>query len=333
MTFEARASRSLSNTNNFTVPALFAGGVYFLANNTQTVAVNKAGLFVGTGQNAYPDQQTIATTSADGVTWTTPTLVSSVTGSFPRSMAVSPSGVFIVVGFVQGYPYGVSNNVGVFSTSTNGITWTPWTLFNGFTDTFYAEGVTVSPSGVFVAVGSGEIPNGTPYPQSVGLFSTSTDGITWTTPAYFNGSTTAPFSAREVKFNSDGKWVVMGYQFTTSNPSTNPKPTVSTSTNGTTWTTPTLISDELCFMVSLAVNPQTQSFVAIGIKPNTGFPTYFTYGMFTTSRDGTTWTTPAAMGGSTTTYGNMKGVAINSSIVLRRWAINFIWTAFFLAEY
>ena len=343
MTFAARATRNLSNTNNFSVPANVASSplVYWY-----DVAVNRAGLWVGVGYYSLVDfPYTVsfyATTSTDGANWVNGFAVSTTDNFRPQKLAVNLSGLFVTVGYQSG-----STPNGLFSTSTDGVNWTTPTRFNGYTGNFTVIGVACSSSGRFVAIGytsagatlvttsTDGVTWSTPatmagytssawyaqevevnsagrwvavgsldfggFPNSSPAFSTSTDGINWTTPSLFNAYYSSPLRVlcRDVAVNPDGKWVALMYQFQTNNPSTNATPMVSTSTNGTTWTTPTLVTGSIMYSTRIAVSPPTGLFVVQGVYPGDP-PSYNNnYNMFMTSRDGTTWTTPAAMGGST----------------------------------
>ena len=212
------------------------------------------------------------------------------------SVAVNSSGLFVAVGYQ-------SSSYPAYTTSSDGSTWTTPNYMspnNSCAGIFMGtiQSVTVNSSGLFVAVG---------YKYGYGanchypLYATSTDGINWPLPATMNGSTT-PANMRSVTVNSSGLFVAVGYN--NSN-----YPVYATSSNGSTWTTPALMNGSTAGanMDSVAVN-SSGLFVAVG---NIAYP-YYPYPVYATSSDGSTWTTPATMNGSTTTA-YMTGVTVNSS--------------------
>jgi hypothetical protein len=189
------------------------------------------------------------------------------------------AGKFVAVGIsanVTGYP--------VFSTSTDGKTWTTPTAFNGYTTGgSYMIAVTCSSAGRFMAVGL----NNSAYV----IYSTSTDGVTWTTPATMGGTTTlanAYYSSLAV--NASGTFVFVG-----SDQSAN-APLYAVSTNGTTWTAPARMngSSTIANMKSVAVN-SSGLFVALGQNTNN-------YPVYATSANGSTWTTPASLASFNSSY-------------------------------
>jgi photosystem II stability/assembly factor-like uncharacterized protein len=99
-----------------------------------------------------------------------------------------------------------------------------------------------------------------------------------------------------VSVNSSGLFVAVGYTNTVG-------AIYSTSTNGSTWTTPTTIpsisGSGSTGLNSITVN-SSDLFVAVG------------YRSFTTSKNGSTWTPVVLMGGSVSSN-QMFGVAVNSS--------------------
>ena len=221
--------------------------------------------------------------------FTTPALMNGSTGEARMySVAVNSAGLFVAVGSKLSAPLYTP----VYATSTNGSTWTTPALMNGSTAGASMYSVTVNSAGLFVAVGA----NSTNWP----VYATSTNGSTWTTPALMNGSTYYA-SMTSVTVNSAGLFVAVGI-----NPSS--RPVYATSTNGSTWTTPALMSgstDE-ARMTSVTVN-SAGLFVAVGYKLSApaSAPVY------ATSTDGSTWTTPALMNGSTAAA-LMLSVAVNT---------------------
>jgi hypothetical protein len=250
------------------------------------IAVNSSGLFVATGRNSlnYP----LIATSSNGTTWTTPTSIISSVLNQP-AIAVNSSGLFVLTG------YDTSSRA-VFTYSTNGTTWTNgFAYFNGSTSVFQVRGIAVNSSGRFVAVGNGVGPN------NLGLFTTSTNGTTWTTPAVMNNSG-ATFVAQSVTVNSSGLFIAVGYNASI-------QCNCATSSNGTTWTSPTdinvggAIPFSTAGLFPIVVNNNTGLFVAIYDNPSV-YPSYLS------TFNGTTWSSGAIATGSVF---NVRGATINSN--------------------
>ena len=206
-----------------------------------------------------------------------------------NSVAVNSSGLFVAIG-------NDGSNYPVYATSTNGSTWsTPSSMGSG-ANMATMKSVAVNSSGLFVAVGYNIGYNALCYYP---LYATSTNGSTWSTPAYMNGSTNAVVM-NSVAVNSSGLFVAVGYDA-----KCNTGPRYATSSDGSTWTTPAAMGSASCGgMNSVAVN-SSGLFVAVGTNG-------CTYPRYATSSNGSTWTTPAAMGsGANKAY--MKSVAVNSS--------------------
>lgn len=155
-------------------------------------------------------------------------------------------------------------------------------LFNGYTsnpNNSIMTGVAVNSTGRFVAVGYRE-------PNNQGIWSTSTDGINWTTPALFNGFTGNFFNPK-IAVNQSDKFVVIA------SPS---NAWVTTSTNGTTWDTPTdlgfpgggnFIMGEL---QSLIVDPSGRFIYTFSHYYNMfGSPFYYTYSYYSTTGAAGSW--------------------------------------------
>jgi hypothetical protein len=281
------------NLRSFTLPlvgfsGIFApqrlanGGYYFQMGGA---VANSSGKFVavGYGSPSYPQYAT----STDGTTWTAPaTMNGSTTVAYMRGVTVNSSGLFVAVGEN-------GSNYPVFATSTDGSTWTTPATMNGSTTVAYMRGVTVNSSGLFVAVGV----NASNYP----VYATSTDGSTWTTPATMNGSTTFA-NMWGVAVNSSGLFAAVGYNSTDHG-------VAAYSSDGSTWTTPALMDGiSTLFIVSasqcITVN-SSGLFVAVGSGTSSAPRAAY-------SSNGTSWSTPAAMNGSTTPA-TMTGVVYNET--------------------
>ena len=287
--------------------------------NMKAVCRSAAGKFVAVGHTyeGYP----VYATSLDGINWTTPALMNNSTASaIMTSVCVSPTtGLFVAAGYTNGtmYPlyatsmdgttwstparmagssgtYGITsiavNNLGRFvavseqgfSTSVDGIT---WSSFSQKSATSSFNSVTVSPTGKFVAVG---YTNSMGYPSSI----YSNDGVTW------SGATaigSAICYLRAICVDLFGRFVAIGRNDSNVSYAT-------TSVDGYTWTTPTLINGYtgIYSSSSIAVNKNGE-FVSVG-SGTSSLPFY------AKSTDGISWTTPIAMNGT-----NITGI-INSIV-------------------
>lgn len=171
-----------------------------------------------------------------------------------------------------------------------GWTWTAPAIMGGSASDIQMQAVAVNSSGLYVAVG---------YDTFIGiaLYSTSSDGVNWASPAAMPGS---PAVARmsAIAVNSSGLFVATGRN------SSN-YPVIATSTNGTTWSTPTSIVSSVVNEPALAVNSS-------GLFVLTGYDTS-TRGIFTYSTDGTTWTNGFAYFNGSTSVFAVRGITVNSS--------------------
>jgi hypothetical protein len=267
------------------------------------------------------------------VTFGTPTIMNS--GAFvsllqPNSTDIDPSGLIAVVG----------QNGGNFGSavSSNGTTWTGPTL-NISGNTFIARMVWSSIHGYYLAIGSG------PSPNSYPIYTTSSDGVTWSSTAVANATTISNIWALAV--NSAGVFAAIVYI-----PSVGPG--YMTSADGVTWTTPTAIpgatSGVFFFNASITVD-SSGKFVATGYEGFSSTPwsavsangstwtaqqisgstftprtvtwssyhnLFVTVGAITgglgymTSADGVTWSTPTAITGSTSAM-SILSMTVNSA--------------------
>jgi len=186
------------------------------------VAVNSSGNFVATGYNNASSYAAFSY-SSDGTSWTTPAAINGYT-SFSRGIRVAcnSSGRFVIVGRGAGGPP-------MSCYSDNGTTWTSPTNVGSISGTFF--NVVYSSAGRWVAVGSTNLNGG----NGIGIYGTSTDGVNWTS-GYTNTSSDY-LDLWSVVVDKNGKFVAAGN-------STYPTDQAQyiTSTNGSTWTTPTAIS-------------------------------------------------------------------------------------------
>lgn len=159
---------------------------------TKSIAVNSSGTFVIVGSDSSNNNSFISQTSTDGVTWTSVVTKQGPVNIF--AVTSNAAGKFIAVGreTTNGYPG--------YITSTNGTSWSNFTVFNNATTTGYMTDV-IAYSTTFVAVGY----NSNNYP----IYSLSTDsGVTWSTPATISSSFLANLFGLTV--TSEGKFIAVG---------------------------------------------------------------------------------------------------------------------------
>jgi hypothetical protein len=140
-------------------------------------------------------------------------------------------------------------------------------------------GLAVNSAGVFATI---MIPN--PNPGGIPFYSTSADGSTWTTPAAIPNATNGVFFfGASISVNTAGNFVVTGYN------SFGTIPWYAFSTDGSTWTAQPMTGSGFT-PKALAWSNYHNVFVTIGdISGSLGY---------STSTNGTTWTTPAAIAGA-----------------------------------
>ena len=233
--------------------------------------------------------------------FTEPTSVGS--GYSLYTIAVNSSGLFVAAGQsdVVGYP--------IYSTSSNGSSWSAPSKFSGYTpgNAAFFNSIIWNPiASLFIATGVGPTGNSS-------LYTTSANGSTWATPAQMNGSSYV-FQAFGMAVNSSGLTVAIGVGDTVSYPNFNNYSMYATSTNGTTWTTPARVSGSTTthWLRGIAVN-SSGLFVSVGVDFTTNSATR--YPIYSTSTNGSNWTTPSTMNGSTT-VAYMNGVAWSPTLNL-----------------
>jgi hypothetical protein len=246
------------------------------------VTVNNSGRYVVLGQQ-YSTTFPYYVTTTDLSTWAAATLYIAAS-YYVGGVASNSAGLFAVVGY--------DNYTGVqradFWYSATGTSWTGPTSY-GYGGTYMNAVAYYQPTGTFVAVG---------YiysaPYNFGAYLTSANGTSWQNGAspfiYNDGS--SQFQPVAIAVNSSGQFVAVGSGLN------GPYP-VAASYNGSTWTVPAKMNNTTTpgYMMGVAVN-SSNLWVAVG----------YTYGstpdgqpLYATSTDGTTWTTPANMNGSTVT--------------------------------
>jgi hypothetical protein len=217
--------------------------------NIWALAVNSAGVFAAIVY--IPSVGPGYMTSADGVTWTTPTLIPNATSGvffFNAALTVDSSGKFVATGY-EGF-----SSTPWSAVSANGSTWAAQQIS---ASTLTARTATWSSyHNLFVTVGA--ITGGLGY-------MTSADGVTWSAPAAITGST-SPMSILSMTVNPSGVFVGVGQIQGAST-----TPIYMTSTNGTDWCVPTSFngSTDVGFMRGIVWSPSLGKFVAVGTD-NTG---------------------------------------------------------------
>jgi len=280
-------SAQSTDGKTWTTPAIINNTPNMTSMNS--VVVSSGGLAVAIGgTNGKP---VYSTSYFSGTTFTEPAAMNgSAATSTMTSVTINSAGLFVAVGFNgSGYP--------LYATSADGSTWTTPATMNGSATVAYMQAVTVNSSGKFVAVGYNV--------NGYAVYATSADGSTWTTPATMNSTTNSSYM-RAVTVNSSGLFVAVGFsnQFSVQNF------VYATSADGSTWTTPAVVSSPYyAEMWGVAVN-SSGLFVAVGFDNGSGPHQYRP--LYATSADGTTWSTPATMNGSNASA-TMYGIAVNSS--------------------
>jgi len=296
VTFSVRdvnnVTAATTSTVSFTVPFVW-GSLTSIPNalgSAVAVTVNNSGRYVVLGQQSSTTYPYYVTTT-DLSTWSAATLYI-VASYFAVGVASNSAGLFAVVGY--------DNSTGVqradFWYSATGTSWTGPNSYGS--SGAYTTAVAYSQSaGKFVAVG---YTYSAPY--YVGSYLTSTNGTTWTDGGYIYYDTSFQFQPVSIAVNSSGQFVAVGS-------GTGPYPAAA-SYDGSTWTTPAKMNNTTTagYMTGVAVN-SSNTWVAVGYTSGSspdGQPLY------AVSTNGTTWTTPANMNGSTVTA-RMQSVTCTSS--------------------
>ena len=295
-----------------------------------SVTVNTTGLFVAVGNNG--SQYPVYATSTNGSTWTTPATYG-VSYQTVTSIAVNTTGLFVSMSYN-------SSSQPAYAYSTNGSAWiTPVTITttSAVPSADMYSIVYSNALGLFVAVGD---TGSSPY-SSYPTYATSTNGSTWTSPAYmayitallqgvaaFNyqtvavgydtsnypvyttamlgaqrmgGSLTVAYMKAVARGSSPYYWASVGWDV-----SGYPLFAYSTVDDGSVWTAPASMngSTTVAYMTSIAYGSPAGSYVAVGYNAS-NYPAY------ATSTNGSTWTTPVLMNGYTG-YARMTSIAYSS---------------------
>jgi len=244
-------------------------------------------LFLAVGVGPAPDSYPIVTISSDGVTWSGTLIATTTTVSNIWALSVNSAGVFAAI---LSLPGGLPG----YMTSADGSTWTTPTAIPGASSGvfFFSATITVDSSGKFVATGYNPF-DSTPW------YAVSANGSSWTSQQIVG----SVFQIKSITWSSYHNLFV-----TTGNMSGGLG--YSTSTNGTTWTAPTLISGSTSAMQILSMTVNSAGvFVGVGqIQVGaTGQPLYMI------STNGTDWSVPTSFNGSTA-VGFMRGVVYSTTL-------------------
>ena len=244
--------------------------------------------YVGNSNNSNA-----STPIVTGIGMNAPTIINTSFGQLSAVTCRQSDGLFVAIGVN-------SNTYPVFTSSTNGSTWTTPAVMNGSNTAVSMTAIAVNnTSGLFVAVGYTAGASG--YP----VYATSTNGSTWTTPAAMNGYNGYCAINSVTRRQSDGLFVAIGWN-------SSGTPLYATSTNGSTWTTPAVVGATTTYgnLLTAVTVSSSGNFVAVGRYYNSG--SY--YPIYSTSTNGTTWTTPAQMvSGTGFQYAYLNSVTANSS--------------------
>jgi hypothetical protein len=255
----------------FSSPANMGGSssTYYI----RTALATSSGSFIAAGYNSniYP----VISTSSNGTSWSSPTLTGYSNYFAVGGIAVNSSGTIVIVG-------NTNTPQAAFMYSTNGgSTWTSPALMGSAPNASYMYSVFYNGS-MFVALGS----NGQ-YNEASASY--STNGTSWSTPTLMGGSTTYDVYMVGAAYSpSLGIWVSVGCNDYNSSGST---PYVSTSSDGQNWTVPFQVSSTVCALTSVVWSSTLSKFIAVGYASVSGTSQAF----FTTSTNGTTWSTVTQM--------------------------------------
>jgi multimeric flavodoxin WrbA len=264
--------------------------------STGVISLNNTNVRSLAGVGANPAQ--IAITDLSGKSSTIPfsgfntisTFNGSTSSSYWYGAASNTSGRLVAVGYTFN---GSTNSLPLFSTSTDGITWTTPAVMGGVSSGFYQMfDVVCNASGLFVAVGYQT--NGLGNAPVTAVYAKSSNGTSWTAPAQMGASASTNFIMRGVAANTSGNFVATGFDNSSN------RPTFSYSADGSSWTQPNYINGFASFspMRRVYCNPGNNLFVTTG-RGLGGLPA------IAYSYDGTTWSSPTNIGSINSDFQNI----------------------------
>jgi hypothetical protein len=250
----------------FGTPAIMNSGAFQSLLQPNGTAIDSSGLITSVGNNGGNFGSAV---SPDGTTWTGPAL--RVTGStyMTRVTWSSYHNYFLAIGTnSSSYP--------IYATSTDGVTWSSAAVCSA-TAVGNIWALTVNSAGVFAAIM--QVSSGVP------AYMTSADGSTWTAPTSIPGAASGVFYFNAaITVNTAGNFVVTGYNAFDS------APWYAYSANGSTWAAAGMPGSGFPPR-SVIWSDYYAVFITIGSIPGSL--------AYATSPDGTTWTAPVTMPGST----------------------------------
>ncbi len=259
---------------NWSAPTYYGNSIVEI----RSVSVNSAGVYVLGARNSGSNPA--FSYSSDGVTFSAfSEAVGASSQTSPPCIIATPSGGF--VSSFQGYAK--------VSKSSNGSTWSPYINLSSSYAFFYlastVKSIACNANGLLVGVGTASTSSrgGSNY---YAVTTSSDGGSTW---SLLNPITTSiQGSLNVVCASSNGGFIAAGKDNGTG------APTVSTSTDGYSWTTPVLLNSswtQAWYPVSIACNSAGTAIV-IGDGPNV-VPYYSV-----STNNGQSWSVPAAIGGT-----------------------------------
>lgn len=266
---------------SFTTPAIMNSGAFVSLLQPNSTDIDSSGLITVVGQNGGNFGSAAST---NGTTWNGPTLEISTDTYIPRMVWSSYHNYFLAIGSGPS-----PNSYPIYTTSSDGVTWTGTSVANATTiSNIWA--LTVNSAGVFAAI---------VYIPSVGPgYMTSANGSTWTTPTVIPGATSGVFFFNaSITVDSSGKFVATGYEGFSNTPWS------AVSVNGSTWTAQQ-ISGSTFTPRTVTWSSYHNIFVTVGaLVGGLGYMT---------SADGVTWSSPAAITGSTSAM-SILSMNVNSA--------------------
>jgi len=252
----------------FGTPTIMNSGAFTSLLQPNGTAIDLSGLIVSVGNNGGNFGSAV---SGDGATWTGPALRVSGSTFITRVTWSSYHNYFLAIG-TNGNP----NSYPIYTTSADGVNWTTAAVCSSTTvGNIWA--LTVNSAGVFAAIM--QMAGGVP------AYMTSTDGETWTTPTSIPGAASGVFfTSAAITVNTAGNFVVTGYN------SFDSAPWYAYSANGSTWAAAAMPGSGFPPR-SVVWSDYYELFITIGSIPGSL--------AYATSPDGTTWTSPVTMAGST----------------------------------
>jgi hypothetical protein len=250
----------------FGTPTIMNSGAFISLLQPNSSDINSSGSITVVGSNNGDFGTAV---SSNGTSWTGPSVDISGSTFMPIVTWSSYHNLFLAVGIN-------SSNYPIYSTSSDGVTWSSPAVINA-TGIGNLWSLAVNSAGVFVVI---MITN----PGGAAVYSTSTDVTSWTTPASITGITSGVyFQNSSITVNSAGNFVVTGYNAFDSTAWS------SFSANGSSWSSQQFSSGFTPRAVTWS--SYHNLFVTVG-----GISGGLAY---STSTNGTTWTTPVSIAGST----------------------------------